>query len=124
VIPEAGGGTSYTWTKWAAKRSEYPAGKKSWFRIVNAEVSMMSHFFDPDGMLGADDHTRFTLRAITRSGYPYAFGITVEHVLRANFETFTVVLALAGVYFRKVHAQTSCFVGKSAQSSGSKMRNS
>jgi hypothetical protein len=62
-----------------------------------------SHLFNPDSLLRADYNARFALRAIARSGYSYAFGIEVEHVFRADLETFTVILALARVYFRKVH---------------------
>ncbi len=66
---------------------------------------MASHFFDSDGLHGADHHACFAFGAISRSGHPETFGITVEHVLRAYFETFTVVLALTRVYIREVHAK-------------------
>jgi hypothetical protein len=42
---------------------------------------------------------------IVRSGYSYVCVITLKHVFRANFETFTAVLALRRVYLRKVHAK-------------------
>jgi hypothetical protein len=67
---------------------------------------MASHLFNPDGLLGTGHHARVAFRAITGSGYSYTFGIKVKHVFRAYFETFTMVLALIGVYFRKVHAQS------------------
>jgi hypothetical protein len=88
------------------EESRIPSRRKRWLRGGNAEVFMMSHFFDPDGLLRAHHHTRVTLRAITRPGNSNAFGIEVEHVFRADLETFTVVLAFARVYSRKEHVLT------------------
>jgi hypothetical protein len=66
---------------------------------------MALHFFDLDGLLRANHYAGFAVGAIARSGYPDAVGIKVKHVFRADLETFTMVLALGGVYFRKVHAK-------------------
>jgi hypothetical protein len=55
-------------------------------------------------LLGAYHHACFAFRAITWSGHSYAFIVEIEHILRAYFETFTVILALVHIYSRKVHA--------------------
>lgn len=93
---------------WTETRLEFLALEPDASGLTEQWGYFALHLIDTDGLLGTDDHTCFALRAITWSGYPYPFGIKIKNVFRTYLEAFTAVFAFVGVYFRKVHAQTSC----------------